>query len=328
MTGLGIVRQIADLFQSNKAERFAELYDVDKPVDFSRMLYFRNDKFPKSDSVPWLDRPDAMVEIDSKVVTGDMSVEDADTYRRWIEDGYYIARNLFSEAEIDNAWQAYENAVLTGVIKLDQEPAGEGDNLPGRNLNPHKKVAELKALQCHGKLLDITDRLLGRKTVPFQTIMGHKGSNQAAHSDAIHMTTYTLGYLIAAWIAMEDLHPDSGPLEFYPGSHRRLPYLLSNEAGIKLRGFKANYHKQYEPMIQRQIEEKKLHSKTFVAKKGDVLFWHSNLLHGGKIRSDLSKSRKALVCHYFAEKVFTYHDLSGKASRLHRNGALAPIQLD
>ena len=328
MSGLGILRQLADLFQTKKAERFAELYDIDKPVNFSHMFYFRNEKFPQSKSVPWLDQPDAMLDLDTKVIKGEMSVDDADSYRMWIEDGYCIERNLFTEEEIDTAWDAYEKAINNGIITLDPAPDGEDDKLPGRKLNPHKQVPEIKALQCHEKILNITDKLLGRKTLPFQTIMGHKGSNQAAHSDAIHMTTYPLGYLIAAWIAMEDIHPDSGPLEFYPGSHRRLPYLLSNEAGIKLLGFKSNYHKLYEPMIRKQIKEKNLHSKTFVAKKGDVLFWHSNLLHGGKQRSDLSKSRKALVCHYFAEKVFTYHDLSGKASRLHKNGAFSPVQLD
>ncbi|MDP6776601.1 MAG: hypothetical protein QGI83_07545 [Candidatus Latescibacteria bacterium] len=26
------------------------------------------------------------------------------------------------------------------------------------------------------------------------------------------MTTYPLGYLAAAWIAMEDIHPDCGPV--------------------------------------------------------------------------------------------------------------------
>ena len=50
--------------------------------------------------------------------------------------------------------------------------------------------------------------------------MSHKGSQQGAHSDSIHMTTYPIGYLSAAWIAFEDIHPDSGPQLFYPGSHR------------------------------------------------------------------------------------------------------------
>jgi len=44
------------------------------------------------------------------------------------------------------------------------------------------------------------------------------------------MTTYPEGYLVGAWVAVEDIHPDSGPLVYYPGSHR-LPYYLSKEVG-------------------------------------------------------------------------------------------------
>nr|WP_321984985.1 hypothetical protein [uncultured Lichenicoccus sp.] len=29
--------------------------------------------------------------------------------------------------------------------------------------------------------------------------------------------TYPLGYLAATWTAFEDIHPDSGPLVYYPG---------------------------------------------------------------------------------------------------------------
>ena len=52
------------------------------------------------------------------------------------------------------------------------------------------------------------------------------GSEQAAHSDSIHMTTHPLGYMTAAWIALEEMTPDNGPLIYHPGSHK-LPYLLN-----------------------------------------------------------------------------------------------------
>ena len=45
------------------------------------------------------------------------------------------------------------------------------------------------------------------------------------------MTTYLMDFLAAAWIAMEDIDPNSGPLVYYPKSHR-LPHFLSQEADI------------------------------------------------------------------------------------------------
>jgi len=32
-------------------------------------------------------------------------------------------------------------------------------------------------------------------------------------------------------------------------------------------------------------------------------FWRANLVHGGSPRNDPNLSRRALVCHYFAEGV-------------------------
>jgi ectoine hydroxylase-related dioxygenase (phytanoyl-CoA dioxygenase family) len=145
------------------------------------------------------------------------------------------------------------------------------------------------------------------------------------------MTTYPMGYMLANWIAFEDVSPDSGPLEYFPRSHRLVPPLLSGELGIPPRAFKSDtsvYGTRYEPTIRRYIESMKLEAKYFIAKKGDVLFWHAHLLHGGAPRKNLALSRKALVCHYFAEGAFTYHDLSGNASRLHKNGVFAPPAID
>jgi ectoine hydroxylase-related dioxygenase (phytanoyl-CoA dioxygenase family) len=48
-----------------------------------------------------------------------------------------------------------------------------------------------------------------------------------------------------------------------------------------------------------------------------VLFWHANLLHGGSAQTDMQRSRKALVHHYFAEGCVCYHDLSASTSDVH-----------
>ena len=205
----------------------------------------------------------------------------------------------------------------------------EARTLDDRQLDAHCKVPEIAALQRDPKVLAWTDLLFGRRTVPFQSIIGHAGSQQAAHSDSIHMTTYPLGYLIADWVALEDVTEDSGVLEYFPGSHR-LPYMLSNEVGIEQYEFKEKghrvYHERYEPAVREACEKAGFRKERFLAKKGDVLFWHANLVHGGGPRIDADASRKALVCHYFAEGAVTYHDLSGNPSRLHADGLYAPIR--
>ena len=119
-------------------------------------------------------------------------------------------------------------------------------------------------------------------------------------------------------MAFEDIHPDSGPLVYYPRSHR-LPYIFSKEVGISEEDFQregyTRYRDNYEPYIRNLVEEHGLTPNYFHASKGDVLIWHANLIHGGSTRKNLQLSRKALVCHYYAKGAFVYHDLSASISK-------------
>jgi hypothetical protein len=304
--------------------RFRKYYFADVAVNFDAITEYRSEAFPDSGPACWLDRPDALIQVERKLRSGIIDASQAEICRKWIFDGYFIAPGLIDPTHLDTVWHAYEQAIADGRITVPQEPMGPDDPYPGRSLDPHIKVPEIRTLQHHPKILAITDLLLGRRTLPFQTIMGHKGSSQAAHSDSIHMTTYPIGYLVANWIAFEDVQEDSGPLEYYPRSHRLIPYLLSRDVSIAPYEFKTNggasYAHKYEPEVERHITAARLKPEYFLGKTGDVLFWHANLIHGGAARKNLSLSRKALVCHYFAEGAVTYHDLSGNPSRLHRNG--------
>lgn len=114
------------------------------------------------------------------------------------------------------------------------------------------------------------------------------------------MTT-PLGFMAAAWIAFEDIHRDSGPLLYYPGSHR-WPYYFARHVGIEPGEFKArqyiSYAEKYEPFIQERVKEMGGSPHYSTAQKGDVLFWHANLVHGGSKRNALVHTRKAMVGHY------------------------------
>ena len=296
---------------------------ANQPVKLSRVPAFRAEHFPYAGPYPWLDRPDALERIGDKLRNGELTKEEAEQCRRWSRDGYIIVKKLFDDDTLDIVWSAYEKAISSGRIRLQPEPAGEGDPYPGRFLQPHKKSAAFCRILKHAGLLRWIRLLMEREPKPLQTITSHKGSQQGVHSDSIHMTTYPLGYLSAAWIAFEDIHPDSGPLVYYPGSHR-LPYVFSKDVGLgefdlKREGY-GPYHKKYEPYIQELIATHKLEPHYFHAQKGDTLIWHANLLHGGSARKNLLYSRRALVCHFFVKGSFVYHDLAATRSRAQYTG--------
>ena len=319
---LGLDRQL-------NLQKFKRFYRAEKAIDLKRVGELRGEHFPKLEADCWLDRPDAADEIATRLKDGAITAAQADACTFWVEHGYLVIPGLIDVETIDAAWAAYESALAAGTFGA-RRYVNPAQTLDDRQLDPHLKVPEIASLQRDPRVLAWTDLLFGRKTVPFQTIMGHAGSQQKAHSDSIHMTTYPLGYLIADWVALEDITEDSGVLEYYPGSHR-LPYLLSNDVGIAEHEFKrkghAVYHERYEPAVQDACDKGGFAKERFLAKKGDVLFWHANLVHGGGPRVDPDASRKALVCHYFAEGAVTYHDLSGNASRLHSDGLYAPLKV-
>ncbi|MFN7998152.1 MAG: phytanoyl-CoA dioxygenase family protein [Bryobacteraceae bacterium] len=291
---------------------------ADEPLNVSKLPSFRAEHFPYSGPYPWLDRPDACERIDEKLRQGLIDRDQADQCRYWSANGYIILPRLFDPAVLDEVWEAYEKAIGSGKLTPPKDPAAEDDAYPGRLLNPHKKVAAFCRILKHPGLLDWIRRLTEREPRPLQTIASHKGSQQGLHSDSIHMTTYPLGYLTAAWIAFEDIHPDSGPLVYYPGSHR-LPYVFSKDVGISESDFEREgytaYSRKYEPLIASLPAKHGLAPHYFHARKGDVLIWHANLIHGGSPRKDMQRSRRAVVCHFFVKGSFVYHDLAAARSR-------------
>jgi len=161
------------------------------------------------------------------------------------------------------------------------------------------------------KLLKILNVLLGKKVELFQSINFLTGSQQRSHSDSIHMTTFPYGNIIAVWVALEDIVPDCGPLHYYPGSHK-LPYVLNRDydnTGSKYKLGKRTYA-DYEDHIESVVKKHKLKKNVFLAKKGDLLIWHANLLHGGEKVIDEKSSRKSMVFHYYANDSICFHEIT------------------
>jgi hypothetical protein len=293
---------------------------ADVPVEVERLPYFRREKFPASGPIPWLDRPNAEERIAKRLAEGEISAADAALCQAWCRDGFVHLPGFFTAEFLDEAWQGTLDAIESGTIPETLDTMTEGGPYEGRAQNMHVVVPKLREVLDYGQTLDVIGLLLGRPALPFQTIAFFAGSEQGTHSDSIHMTTYPEGYLVGAWVAVEDIHPDSGPLVYYPGSHR-LPYSLSQDVGIELgdvvrNTFYGAYHSKYEPFIAKVVESQNLEPLIHCPKKGDLLLWHANLLHGGTERRNKELSRKSVVCHYFAKGAVCYHDLTA---------ALAPI---
>jgi ectoine hydroxylase len=262
--------------------------------------------------LPWLDRPGALERLEADAGFAGFAPEVRGQLRRFVTDGYMILPGFFPEADTAALNDEVERLLRTGRA---------GYNYTGRkifNLPETSALADRHFFR-HPEILRLLTFVLGKPVIPFQAMNFTLGSEQRAHSDSIHMTTEPPGYLIATWIALEDCEADSGPLFYYPGSHR-LPYVTTEhyDSGNTAWTIGANSNRRYEDKIDEVIRENGLEKQLFLARRGDVLIWHANLLHGGSPITRPGATRKSMVCHYFAEGVICYHEISQRPAILPR----------
>lgn len=224
----------------------------------------------------------------------------------WSKNGYAILPKFFNEARVDE--------IIAEVARL--KSAGKAKTrVDDRIMFAFLQSKPIYKAGADVELTGILKLLLDQEVDLFQSINFETGSGQHSHSDSIHMSTYPVGNMIAVWVALEDIGESQGPLHYYPGSHK-LPYFMNDAFGNSgnkwMLGNKG--YSQYEKEIDRLIQEKSFEKKVFLAKKGDVLIWHANLIHGGEPVQDQQSTRKSMVFHYYSKNAVCFHEITQRPS--------------
>ena len=222
------------------------------------------------------------------------------------------------EAEIAADLNVYGFAVLPGFyphiaqqaqqIRQDLEPIFDGKQSAGQAHKPGTPVdriqdafkvsATVKQIACEPRVIALLSKLYGRQAFAFQTLNFKQGSQQAAHSDAVHFHSAPERFMCGVWVALEDVALDAGPLCYYPGSHT-LPFYDCRQIGFTPSD--STDQTVYEPIWNKLIEAHGLRKKVFVARAGDALIWTANLLHGGEPILRPGATRWSQVTHYYFE---------------------------
>jgi len=259
--------------------------------------------------IPWMDKDVSFEEVKQKLRSTNFRDDVKVQILAWKENGYLVLKNFFAPQVANSINKEIEDLLADKKVEF---------TLGNKVMFANKQSKLIQGIATQKSITDILSFILGREVVPFQTINFITGSQQHAHSDSIHMTTYPLGYLIAIWVALEDIDETNGPLSYYPGSHK-LPYILNHDyerGGNALTvGADSNYLK-YEEKIGEVVRTTNFTKKIFTAKKGDVLVWHANLIHGGEKITNPNSTRKSMVVHYFAKDVIKYHEITERPALL------------
>lgn len=245
-------------------------------------------------------------DVNTDIANSSLDQNIKDQLANWGNDGYAILSNFFSNEEIDTF-----NSEVERLIKTKKAKWRTGNRIM---FACHDSTPICNA-GTDNTILTVLNTLMGKEVELFQSINFINASQQRTHSDTIHMTTHPLGNLIAIWIALEDVDTNNGPLHYYPGSHK-LPYVLNkdfgNEGSALFLGKKS--YGDYEDKIEEIIKTSNLKKEQFHAKKGDLLIWHANLLHGGEPVIDNTTTRKSMVFHYYTKDAICYHELTERPS--------------
>jgi hypothetical protein len=165
--------------------------------------------------------------------------------QRWERDGYLVLELSSTESTIDG--------ILNDLEPLwDKE--GIEDNVAyqrHRIRNAWKVSDNVKAVARDAKVLAVLEQLYGRTPLPFQTLNFRYGTQQAVHSDAVHFGSDPPHFMAGVWVALEDIHEDSGPLVYYPGTHK-LPEISMRDAGAEA---DREQYDRYERYVRDFIED-------------------------------------------------------------------------
>jgi hypothetical protein len=231
--------------------------------------------------IPWLDRPN-------------WDSHDAHCIQ-WQREGFLILHEFIPDDLIAN----YGRAWITDNAMNADRPMGWPYDVP------YMHVPEVRELCCWQPLGDILHKLLGEEMGVHLNLSGWRSTQRSWHQDGYLNPDTTRDYYAAVWIALDDIHPDSGPFEYIPGSHRLIDPIREQSMRAALTPEEAassNWPRYSErildPLFEQLIVEQDLPVRQFIAQRGDVLIWHSRLLHRGSTPKDPTRERRSLISHY------------------------------
>jgi hypothetical protein len=302
-------------------------------VETLRMLRLRDFFKPRSKSVkrwendpkkrPWFDHPDALSTLERRRKHEGLSDGDFEALRHWVDHGYIVTRDLVPVSDVDgmlkdldDVWTTstpIEGLIIDNLRLRSEDPPG----LPHSKLvtvdqATKEKVKRESNWRIHefisysesarrifqnAKLARLCSLILGGEARPSYTINFTFGSSQDLHQDTAVFSISPMNHIVGAWLACEDIHPDSGPLVFYPGSHKEslfpgfdnYPQTTLKTCPKEMMG---EYYRHLENVARRYER------KTFIAKKGEWFLWHGMIIHGGDKIQNRELTRRSYVCHY------------------------------
>jgi len=255
-------------------------------------------------NMPWVDSPFFSTLIENV----EIPKNEIQLAKDFNSKGYVIIDLELSDSFIDDL-----NSEIKTLSKSDNFTTNSSFfsyNDSPRIVDAGRQCALVFDLALHEKVLSLLKIFYRKEPIPFSTINFLKGTEQPLHSDTIHFASTPKGYLATCWVALEDTDENNGALRVIEGSHKLkdIDYFDLKIKPAKNMKIVEKIYREYEQYVRDLISILDMKEKIINMERGSALIIAGNLLHGGGIIHDDSKSRYSQVTHYnFEDCDYYFH---------------------
>jgi len=221
------------------------------------------------------------------------------------ENGFYILRNAIDSNLADIITNDFENfnssneyiGLLKRTPMLASQEHLDTEKFRFKDLYINNK--NVRSAIFSKSITNVLQQLFSGPFLAFQGLGFKRSTGLRIHRDSNYVSVCAdHPKVIACWLALEDINENSGTIRYYPKSHllERYKFKDGNDHWIKSdHGIFAN--DDCHIWNQWQMETHHIFSESFVANKGDCIFWDFDLVHEALLpRND--KTRYSLATHF------------------------------
>lgn len=173
-------------------------------------------------------------------------------------------------------------------------------------VTPYMSVREVRDLCLCPPVSEAASTLVGSTVGLHLNLTGWVSTERGWHQDDYLNPDFIYCRYISVWIALENISPESGPFQFYRGSHlwplMRRDMLFDALSMTEEERADPDWPWKTQDVVsgifEAEAAARGVEPESWLPSRGEILFWHPALVHRGSPPAVPGTPRRALIAHY------------------------------